>query len=97
MPVFAVVHTYTEDSAGRDEHRPAHREYLNALGDRGVNLCSGPFGPREAPGALLLIRADTKEQAVRYTDDDPFRLHGLVRAVTAQEWIPALGPPAAQI
>ncbi|MFB8025437.1 MULTISPECIES: YciI family protein [unclassified Streptomyces] len=97
MPVFAVIYTYTEDTAGRDEHRPAHREYLTALGERGVNLCSGPFGPLESPGALLLIRADTKQEALRHTADDPFRLRGLVSEVSAQEWIPVLGPLAAQI
>ncbi|MEU4895792.1 YciI family protein [Streptomyces sp. NPDC044780] len=97
MPVFAVIYTYTDDTAGRDEHRPAHKEYLGALGDRGVNLCSGPFGPDEAPGALLLIRADTKEEAVRHTEDDPFRRHSLVGAVTAWEWTPMLGRLAAEM
>ncbi|MFE4452862.1 YciI family protein [Streptomyces sp. NPDC056796] len=94
MPVFAVVYTYTQDTAGRDEHRPAHKEYLSRLGDLGVNLCSGPFGPEEAPGALLLIRAGTREQAVRHTEGDPFRLHGLVGEVSAREWTPVLGPLA---
>ncbi|MFD7130849.1 YciI family protein [Streptomyces sp. NPDC059894] len=96
MPVYAVVYTYTDDTAGRDEHRPAHKEYLGDLGDRGINLCSGPFGPQEAPGALLLIRADSKEEAVRCTDDDPFRRHGLVSDVSAREWTPVLGRLAAQ-
>ncbi|MFJ4620701.1 YciI family protein [Streptomyces sp. NPDC088812] len=97
MPVYTVTYTYTDDSAGRDRHRPAHKEYLAGLGDRGVNLCSGPFGSQEAPGALLLIRADSKEEAVRYTEDDPFRRHGLVGAVAAREWLPMLGRLAAEI
>ncbi|MCG8970341.1 YciI family protein [Streptomyces sp. CL12-4] len=97
MPVYAVTYTYTDDSAGRDAHRPAHKEYLAGLGDRGVNLCSGPFGSQEDPGALLLIRADSREEAVRHTEGDPFRRRGLVRTVTAREWIPMLGQLAAQI
>ncbi|MCX5416191.1 YciI family protein [Streptomyces sp. NBC_00059] len=97
MPVFAVIYTYTDDTAGRDEHRPAHREYLGGLGDRGINLCSGPFGPEEAPGALLLLRAGTKDEALGLTDDDPFRRHGLVSAVTAREWTPVLGQLASQL
>jgi uncharacterized protein len=97
MPVFSVTYTYTDDIAGRDEHRPAHKEYLCRLGDLGINLCSGPFGPDESPGALLLIRAESKEEAVRYTEDDPFRLQGLVAEATAREWLPMLGRLAGKI
>ncbi|MEU0126761.1 YciI family protein [Streptomyces sp. NPDC006289] len=97
MPVFAVTYTYTDDTEARDRHRPAHREFLGALGDRGINLCSGPFGPEEAAGALVLIRADSKEAALGYTDADPFRVNGVVSAVDAREWIPVLGPLAAHI
>ena len=95
MAVFAVTYTYADDSAAaRDEHRPAHREYLGGLSEQGVNLCSGPFGPEEAPGALLLLRADSKEAAVAHTEKDPFRVQSLVSEVSAQEWVPVLGPLA---
>ncbi|WP_151771603.1 YciI family protein [Streptomyces abyssomicinicus] len=97
MPVFAVTYTYTDDTAGRDEHRPAHKEYLGGLGDQGINLCSGPFGADEPPGALLLIRAASREEALAHTEDDPFRLRGLVADVTAREWTPMLGRLAEQI
>jgi uncharacterized protein YciI len=97
MSVFSVTYTYTDDTAGRDEHRPAHKEYLGRLGDLGINLCSGPFGSEESPGALLLIRAESKEEAVRHTENDPFRLQGLVAEVTAREWIPMLGRLAGEI
>ncbi|WP_159944957.1 MULTISPECIES: YciI family protein [unclassified Nocardiopsis] len=95
MAVFAVTYTYAPDSAAaRDEHRPAHREYLGELSGRGANLCSGPFGPEEVPGALLLLRADSKEEALALTEKDPFRVQGLVTEVGVQEWVPVLGPLA---
>ncbi|MFD6953776.1 hypothetical protein A6A08_05225 [Nocardiopsis sp. TSRI0078] len=95
MAVFAITYTYAADSAAaRDEHRPAHREYLDGLSGQGVNLCSGPFGPEEAPGALLLFRAGSKEEALALTEKDPFRLQGLVSEVAAREWAPVLGPLA---
>lgn len=95
MAVFAVTYTYAAGSdAARDEHRPAHRDYLGGLGRQGVNLCSGPLGPAEAPGALLLFRAGSKEEALAYTEQDPFRLRGLVSGVVAREWTPVLGPLA---
>ncbi|MBE2997903.1 MFS transporter [Nocardiopsis sp. HNM0947] len=90
--VYAVLYTYAPDSsAARDLHRPAHKRYLDGLAAEGVNLCSGPFGPQETPGALLLLRARSAEEAVARTDGDPFRTEGLVSEVSAREWTPVLG------
>ncbi|MET7845942.1 YciI family protein [Streptomyces sp. NPDC005356] len=97
MPVYAVTYTYTDDSTGRDAHRPAHKEFLGALAEQGINLCSGPFAAGEAPGALLVIRAANKQTALAATDNDPFRVQGLVSDVSAREWTPVLGPLAAQL
>ncbi len=97
MPVYVVIYTYTDDAAGRDEHRPAHREFLGALAEQGVNLCSGPFAAGEAPGGLLLIRAADKDAALATTEKDPFRVRGLVSDVSVREWNPVLGPLAAEL
>jgi uncharacterized protein YciI len=97
MAIFAVTYTYTDDTARIDEHRPAHREYLDDLGERGINLCSGPFGPDERPGGLLLLRAESKADVLRLTEDDPFRRNGVVTEVSAREWIPVLGRLAGEI
>ncbi len=95
MAVFAITYVYAPDSAAaRDEHRPAHREYLGGLSEQGVNLCSGPFGAEDAPGALLLFRADSREEALALTEKDPFRLQSLVSEVDVREWLPVLGPLA---
>ncbi|GAB3700781.1 YciI family protein [Nocardiopsis oceani] len=98
MAVYAIIYTYAENSSeARDRHRPAHREYLNELAERDINLCSGPFGPDEAPGGLLIVRADSAEEAVAYTDDDPFRTEGLVSDVSVREWVPVIGKLAKEI
>lgn len=97
MAFYAVTYRYTDDSAGRDRHRPAHKVFLSELGDRGINMCSGPFGPEDAPGALLLISANSRDEAVACTEDDPFRRHGLVAEVTVREWIPMLGRLAGEL
>ncbi|WP_425840915.1 YciI family protein [Streptomyces fractus] len=97
MPLYAVTYTYTDDTAGRDTHRPAHKEFLGALAEQGVNLCSGPFAEDEDPGALLLIRAADKAAALAATAQDPFRVQGLVSAVEARAWTPVLGPLAERL
>ncbi|GAA1626607.1 YciI family protein [Georgenia ruanii] len=94
MPVFALTYTYTNDTAGRDAYRPKHKELLGGLAEKGILRASGPFGPEETPGALLLVRADSKEEALTLTQQDPFRVNGFVSSVTAQEWIPMTGPLA---
>ncbi|WP_406109595.1 YciI family protein [Streptomyces sp. NBC_01003] len=97
MPIYAVTYTYTDDSAARGELHPAHREFLGTLVEQGINLVSGPFVAGEAPGALLLFRAADKQAALAATDKDPFRVQGLVRDVSVQEWKPVLGPLADQL
>lgn len=97
VPVFAVVYRYTDDAAGRDEHRPAHKYFLEGLGHAGINLCSGTFAPGEQPGALILVRAASKDEALASTEQDPFRVNGLVSDVSAQEWIPMLGELAQHV
>lgn len=93
MAVYAVTYTYVEDSdAARDEHRPAHREYLNGLSEKGVNLVSGPFGPQDAPGALLLFRAGSAEEVHSLVEADPFVVEGVVADVQVREWVAVLGP-----
>ncbi|MFL1376005.1 YciI family protein [Nocardiopsis protaetiae] len=95
MAVYAVTYIYAENStAARDEHRPAHREYLSGLSDQGVNLVSGPFGAQDAPGALLLFRAGSAEEVGALVEKDPFVLAGVVADTQIREWVAVLGPLA---
>ncbi|MFY7067341.1 YciI family protein [Nocardiopsis changdeensis] len=95
MAVYAVTYIYAENStAARNEHRPAHREYLNGLSEQGVNLVSGPFGAQDDPGALLLFRADSAEEVRALLEKDPFVLEGVVAETVVREWIAVLGPLA---
>ena len=64
MSIYAVTYDYSDDAALRDEHRASHREYLAGLAEEGIVLVSGPWGPDEAPGALLIFRGDSVD-AVR--------------------------------
>jgi uncharacterized protein YciI len=91
MPAFATTYRYVADSdAARDASRPAHREYLAGLTERGALLISGPYvgGPG---GALLVFEAATEAEAVALTDADPFVLEGLVAEVSVREWQPVSG------
>jgi uncharacterized protein YciI len=94
VAVYAVTYRYTDDTDKRMAVRPSHREFLRGLADQGLLAVSGPYAETEAPGALLLFRAASKQELLAVLDKDPFRSEGLVADVAVVEWEPVLGPLA---
>ena len=87
MGTFAVTYAYAASSSvGRDEHRPRHVEFLQEQFDGGTLVKSGPFGPEEDPGALLIIEADSKADVEALMDQDPFYRNGLVAQRSIRQW-----------
>lgn len=86
MAIFAVLYRYTDDAAGRDEHRAAHRAFLNSSG---WTLLSGPLS--EPAGALLVITAPSLEAAEQALTDDPFQREGLIAERTIRSFDPVGG------
>jgi hypothetical protein len=93
MSLFAVHYSYSDDTTARDEHRPAHREFLSALAGDGVVLLSGPYAAvDEAPdAALILVRGESAAEIVELLREDPFQQQGLVEQVAVREWSPIIG------
>jgi uncharacterized protein len=92
MTIYAVTYRYSDDVAKRDRVRPEHREYLRGLADRGLLLLSGPHGPSEPPGALLLFRAADKAEVSSLIEKDPFTINEVITATETVEWEPVIGP-----
>jgi uncharacterized protein YciI len=92
MTIFAVTYKYSDDVATRDALRTEHRDYLRGLADQDLLLASGPFGPDEPAGALLLFRADDKAHVDELIDKDPFTTSGVIAEATTAEWEPVIGP-----
>jgi uncharacterized protein YciI len=92
MTIYAVTYRYSDDVATRDRVRPEHREYLRGLADRGLLLLSGPFGPDEPAGALLIFRAADKAEVSALVEKDPFTISGLITSSEIAEWEPVIGP-----
>jgi uncharacterized protein YciI len=97
MTIIAVTYRYADDVAARDRVLPEHRAYLRALADQGVLLVSGPYGPGEPRGALLLFHAD-KARVTALIADDPFTTNGVIAITEITAWEPVIGPlvPAIQ-
>lgn len=90
MSLYAVRYRYSDDAAGRDEHRPAHRAFLSGLAQEGVVVAAGPFtdGPAEA---LLLLQGQSAEQVRELLRQDPFAQQGIIDGVEIREWDVVIG------
>jgi uncharacterized protein len=87
MGTFAVTYQYNSGSAAaRDEHRPRHVEFLQSQFDGGRLLTSGPFGPQEDPGALLIFSGEDKAEVETLLDQDPFHVQGLIARRQIKQW-----------
>ncbi len=92
MPIFAVHYNYRSDSsAARDQHRPAHRAFLDTLTGPVKLVASGPYA-QDPPGALLIIDAASAADIETALDADPFFVEGLIERRQVREWTQVKGP-----
>lgn len=90
MSIFAVEYVYDAESAGkRDQHRPAHRQWLASLVEDGRVLASGPFA--DGAGALLILTAEDEEDLNSLLKQDPLAVGGGISGLKTTEWKPVTG------
>ena len=85
---FAVIVDYKPDDPKVGEVRPVHRKYLAELRDKGKLVISGPF--TEGGGALIILEADSKEEAEAMYRADPFTLAGVFQSPVIRPWNPIM-------
>jgi uncharacterized protein YciI len=90
VATFSVIYDYIDDEAKRDEHRPAHRDYLRSLHEQGKLIVSGPH-PGTPPSALVIMNAADAEEVTRLLDQDPFWTEGVIAERTIREWDIVIG------
>lgn len=90
MTYFAVQYRYVDDPVALDRERPAHRAFLGSHSPEAV-VASGPLIGSDSPGALLILRGDTKESVAALLDADPFWAAHLIRERTITQWNPVIG------
>lgn len=90
MSLYAVRYTYSDDVAARDEHRPAHREFLSGLAQEGTVVASGPLAD-EPSQALLLLEGESADQVRELLREDPFAQQGIIDSVEVREWDVVIG------
>ena len=94
--IFLILVSDRPDQLQRRlHHRPSHRAYWNALGDR-LKL-AGPMTTDGNPdatskGSFFLLDADSADHARRLVADDPFTIEGIFGSdVRIEQVSPGLG------
>lgn len=89
MTHFVAEITYTAAPEVVAASRPAHREHLRALLERGSLVMSGPWA--DGTGACLVYRADDEAAVREMLESDPFRRDGVVEVLSVREWTVVVG------
>lgn len=79
----------------RMDTRPAHVEFLKGLGDK--LQFAGPFldDENKPNGSLVVIEADSWQEAATIAANDPYAVAGLFETVTIRPWNWVFNNPSA--
>lgn len=64
-----------DGAAKRKVHRPAHLARMDALDAQGRVVLAGPL--TDQAGSLIVIEADSLEEADAFIREDPYVIHGV--------------------
>ncbi|KND18007.1 hypothetical protein ADZ37_16395 [Pannonibacter phragmitetus] len=80
----------------RLDNRPAHVEFLKAMGSR--LKAAGPFldGAGNMTGSLVIIEAENRDEALAVSQEDPYARAGLFASVEIRPWNWVIKNPEAQ-
>jgi uncharacterized protein len=85
---FAAIIEYLSDAEKVQSFRPAHRQYLAQLRERGQLAVSGPF--TDGTGALIVYEAASSEEAEKLLKGDPFHQNGIFVKYVLRPWNPVI-------
>jgi uncharacterized protein YciI len=77
-----------EGEAKRKVHRPAHLARLQPLDDQGRVVLAGPF--TDKAGSLIVIEADSLEEAQMFAQEDPYVQFGVFERVEIHPFMQVL-------
>ena len=85
---FAAIIEYVQDKDKIQSIRPAHRQYLTALRERGQLVVAGPF--TDDSGALIVYEAASAQEAEKLLQGDPFHQNGIFLKYVLRPWNPVI-------
>ncbi len=76
----------------RPKHRQAHLGRLQNLEAQGLLICAGPFG--DHTGSLVIIEADSLQDAETFAREDPYVKHGIFDRIEVHPFTQVLPHPS---
>lgn len=77
---FAIIGKDSpEGHLKRPQYRTLHLERLKNLDKQGKLILAGPF--KDKTGSLIVLEAESLEDAKRFAHDDPYTKHGIFQQV----------------
>ena len=97
MGVYVIEYEldHQHDSLLHDSEA-AHLEFLRRLEDKGVLITAGALRDVMSEDALIVLRADSAEDALKVLDEDPIYAHNAVHDRRVREWRPLVGRGAVE-
>ncbi len=80
-----------EGQAKRKIHRPAHLANIESLDAQGRVVLAGPL--TDKTGSLILIEAESLEEAQRIAREDPYTVHGVFERVEVHPFMQVFPKP----
>ncbi len=78
--LFVIIgHDSPRGKELRPKVRPAHLEHLRPLAERGKIVLGGRF--TDGSGSLIVLEADSEEEATRIAHSDPYLKEGVFERV----------------
>ncbi len=74
-----------EGEARRKVHRPAHLARMEPLNAQGRVILAGPLTDKS--GSLIVIDADSLEEAQAFAREDPYTVHGVFERVEVHPFL----------
>jgi uncharacterized protein YciI len=80
---FTIAKTAKREEFSTEQVMPilhAHTAYFKELGRQGICIMAGPFANQtdnELGAGCYVFAAETKEEACKLADNDPFCVHGI--------------------
>ncbi|MBY0525118.1 MAG: YciI family protein [Gemmataceae bacterium] len=87
MKIAAIIE-YIADKAKIGEIRPAHRQYLTGLKEKGQLVVCGPF--TDDSGGLIVYEVASREEAEQIVQNDPFNKNGIFVSWKLRPWNPVM-------
>ena len=88
MAWFVKIERGIVDKQTFDQHVPAHIQYVKALAEQGACARTGYW--RDAPGGMLLFKAESLAQAQAMVEQDPLIQNQCVE-YDLHEWVIVAG------